>query len=286
MSNINDQVTLAVEKVVDAAETQSNLLAKDSMTLKGTSASIKRIASMAKTASNSAARAVKDSHDGKNAAQSAINQIQSVFSQIEKSILLIQALGNKINKISRILDIISDIARKTDLLSLNATVEASKAGEYGKGFGVVAEEIRNLTDESKASAKEITAMVEEIQAENLAVINSIEEGVKGIKKGREMITMLINNFDRVVEEVTRLGGGFEEISIETQRQAMDSEKISQAFEELNKLAQKNSLAMKETAVAMKNQKAILDKVKSSSQNLMNTAKELNVAIEQFKISNE
>jgi len=286
MSNINDQVTLAVEKVVDAAETQSNLLAKDSMTLKGTSASIKRIASMAKTASNSAARAVKDSHDGKNAAQSAINQIQSVFSQIEKSILLIQALGNKINKISRILDIISDIARKTDLLSLNATVEASKAGEYGRGFGVVAEEIRNLTDESKASAKEITAMVEEIQAENLAVKNSIEEGVKGIKKGREMITMLINNFDRVVEEVTRLGGGFEEISIETQRQAMDSEKISQAFEELNKLAQKNSLAMKETAVAMKNQKAILDKVKSSSQNLMNTAKELNVAIEQFKISNE
>ena len=129
-------------------------------------------------------------------------------------------------------------------------------------------------------------MVEEIQAENLAVKNSIEEGVKGIKKGREMITMLINNFDRVVEEVTRLGGGFEEISIETQRQAMDSEKISQAFEELNKLAQKNSLAMKETAVAMKNQKAILDKVKSSSQNLMNTAKELNVAIEQFKISNE
>ncbi len=286
MSNINDQVTLAVEKVVDAAETQSNLLAKDSMTLKGTSASIKRIASMAKTASNSAARAVKDSHDGKNAAQSAINQIQSVFSQIEKSILLIQALGNKINKISRILDIISDIARKTDLLSLNATVEASKAGEYGRGFGVVAEEIRNLTDESKASAKEISAMVEEIQAENLAVKNSIEEGVKGIKKGREMITMLINNFDRVVEEVTRLGGGFEEISIETQRQAMDSEKISQAFEELNKLAQKNSLAMKETAVAMKNQKAILDKVKSSSQNLMNTAKELNVAIEQFKISNE
>ncbi|RLA94422.1 MAG: hypothetical protein DRG25_02580 [Deltaproteobacteria bacterium] len=286
MSNINDQVTLAVEKVVDAAETQSNLLAKDSMTLKGTSASIKRIASMAKTASSSAARAVKDSHDGKNAAQSAINQIQSVFSQIEKSILLIQALGNKINKISRILDIISDIARKTDLLSLNATVEASKAGEYGRGFGVVAEEIRNLTDESKASAKEISAMVEEIQAENLAVKNSIEEGVKGIKKGREMITMLINNFDRVVEEVTRLGGGFEEISIETQRQAMDSEKISQAFEELNKLAQKNSLAMKETAVAMKNQKAILDKVKSSSQNLMNTAKELNVAIEQFKISNE
>jgi methyl-accepting chemotaxis protein len=286
MSSINDQVTLAVEKVADAAETQSNLLAKDSMTLKGTSASIRRIASMAKTASNSAARAVKDSHDGKNAAQSAINQIQSVFSQIEKSIILIQGLGNKINKISRILDIISDIARKTDLLSLNATVEASKAGEYGRGFGIVAEEIRNLTDESKASAKEITAMVEEIQAENLAVKNSIEEGVKGIKKGREMITMLINNFDRVVEEVTRLGGGFEEISIETQRQAMDSEKIAQAFEELNKLAQKNSLAMKETAAAMKNQKLILDKVKSSSQKLMNTANELNVAVEQFKVSNE
>ena len=285
MGGITEQVTVKVGKVIEAAGTQSNLLANDSKTLKRTSDSVKKIASMSQGASNSAARVVKDSQDGKKAAQSAIDQIQAVFSQVEKSILLAQGLGSKITKISRVLDIISDIARKTDLLSLNATVEASKAGEYGKGFGIVAEEIRNLTEESKASAKEIGAMVEDIQAENAAVKHAIEEGMRGIKEGREMITMLINNFDRVVEEVTRLRGGFEEVSIETQKQAVDSEKITQAFEKLTTLAQENVQSMNETEKAMEDQKKILKKLKLSGQNLTKTANELNEAVEQFKAPN-
>lgn len=280
---INRQVTSEVEKVLDAAENQSTLLSKDSITLKSISASGGKIASMAKIASNSASRAVKDSQEGKTAAQSAISQIQGVFSQVEKSIRLTQSLGGKISKINRVLEIISDIARKTDLLSLNATVEASKAGESGRGFGIVAEEIRYLTEESKASAKEIGLMVDDLQSENLAVKGSIEEGISGINKGRETITTLINNFDQIVEEVTRLGGGFEEISIETNRQAMDSEKIVQAFGELAKLAQANSLAMEKTRKVVGDQEKIIEQVKSSGQNLMATANELNEAVAKFKV---
>ena len=184
------------------------------------------------------------------------------------------------------MEIITDIARKTDMLSLNATVEASKAGEYGKGFGIVAEEIRYLTEESKSSAKEIRSLIEEIQSENAAVKTSIREGVAGINRGRETMGTLIKNFDHIVDEVTKLGGGFEEISIETNRQAIDSKTIAQAFEELTKFAEANSLAMQKSNAVMGEQKKILDQTKASSQNLMNTAHELNEAVAKFKVADE
>ncbi|MFH0813216.1 MAG: methyl-accepting chemotaxis protein [Pseudomonadota bacterium] len=284
MSTISEQVTSAVEKVVKAAETQSDLIVKDSVTLKSISDSVSKIAGMAKVAYNSAARAVKNSQDGKEAAQSAIEQIQGVFSQVEKSIILAQGLGSKITKINRVLEVISDIARKTDLLSLNATVEAAKAGEYGKGFGIVAEEIRYLTEESKDSAKDIGLLIEEIQSENASVRNSIEEGIKGVKNGRGMITTLIKNFDQIVDEVTRLGGGFEEISIETNRQAMDSGRIVQAFGELTKLAQENSFAMQATVKAIKDQGLILEGLKTSGKKLRDTADAFNEEVKKFKVS--
>ena len=187
LSGISEQFASEVEKVIGAAQKQFTLLSQDSIALKSISDSVGKIATMANVASLSASRAVKNSYEGKNAAESAISQIQGVFSQVEKSILLTQGLGNKIIKMSRVMEIITDIARKTDMLSLNATVEASKAGEYGKGFGIVAEEIRYLTEESKSSAKEISLLIEEIQSENAAVKTSIGEGVAGINRGRETI---------------------------------------------------------------------------------------------------
>jgi len=286
LSGISEQFASEVEKVIEAAQKQFTLLSQDSIALKSISDSVGKIATMANVAALSASRAVKNSYEGKNAAESAISQIQGVFSQVEKSMLLTQGLGNKIIKMSRVMEIITDIARKTDMLSLNATVEASKAGEYGKGFGIVAEEIRYLTEESKSSAKEIRSLIEEIQSENAAVKTSSGEGVAGINKGRETIGTLIKNFDHIVEEVTQLGGGFEEISIETNRQAMDSKTIAQAFEELTRFAEANSLAMQKSNGVMGEQKKILEQTKTSSQNLMNTAHELNEAVAKFKVADE
>jgi len=286
LSGISEQFASEVEKVIGAAQKQFTLLSQDSLALKSISDSVGKIATMANVASLSASRAVKNSYEGKNAAESAIRQIQGVFSQVEKSILLTQGLGNKIIKMSRVMEIITDIARKTDMLSLNATVEASKAGEYGKGFGIVAEEIRYLTEESKSSAKEISLLIEEIQSENAAVKTSIGEGVAGINRGRETMGTLIKNFDHIVDEVTKLGGGFEEISIETNRQAMDSKTIAQAFEELTKFAEANSLAMQKSNAVMGEQKKILEQTKASSQNLMDTAHKLNEAVAKFKVADE
>jgi len=286
MSDINRQVTPAVKNVVAAAETQSNLIAKKSLTLKNMSDSVGRIAEMAKKADTFATQAVKNGRNGKESVQAVIKEIEFVFSQVEKSIASIQALGNKTGKINRVLEIISDIARKTDLLSLNATVEASKAGEYGKGFGIVAEEIRYLTDESKSSAKEIALIIEEIQSENEVVKSSIEKGTGGIKNGREIITTISENLDQIVEEVTRLGENFKEISSETQQQAVGSELMVQSFRELAELAEENSRIMHKSLSAMERQNDIFNQVQSFGKILVNTAEDLDKAVARFKVSDE
>ena len=286
LREITEQFASEIEKVMEAAQKQFHLLAQDSFTLKNISDSVLRIAEMANLASRSASQAVQNSQEGKNTAIAAIGQIHSFFSQVEKSIQLIHELGNKIIKMGRITDLITDIARKIDILSLNATIEASKAGEYGKGFGMVAEEIRYLTEESKSAAKEISSLIEEIQTENGAVKAAIEEGALGINRGRETITTLIKNFDQLVAEITKLGGSVQEISSETNRQALDTKTISQAFEELTRFAENNSLAMQKSNVVMTEQRKLLNQTETASQHLIATADELDEAVAKFKVTNE
>jgi len=286
LREITEQFASEIEKVMEAAQKQFHLLAQDSFTLKNISDSVLRIAEMANLASRFASQAVQNSQEGKNTAIAAIAQIHSFFSQVEKSIQLIHELGNKIVKMGRITDLITDIARKIDILSLNATIEASKAGEYGKGFGMVAEEIRSLTEESKSAAKEISSLIEEVQTENGAVKAAIEEGALGINRGRETITTLIKNFDQLVAEITKLGGNVQEISNETNRQALDTKTISQAFEELTRFAENNSLAMQKSNVVMTEQRNLLNQTETASQHLIATAGELDEAVAKFKVTDE
>jgi len=286
MSDINQEVTPAAKNVVVSAETQANLIAKESLTLKKMSDSVGTIAEMAKKADASADQAVKNGRDGKESTQAVIREIEFVFSQIERSIDSIQDLGNKAGKINRVLEIITDIARRTDLLSLNATVEASKAGEYGKGFGMVAEEIRYLTEETKSSAKEIALIIDDIKSENDVVKNAIGKGTEGIKNGREIITTISENLDQIEKKIAGLRKDFKEISTETQKQAVDSESIVQSFKKITELSEENSATMHNSLSAMERQNDIVNQLQSFGKILVNTAEDLDKAVVRFKVSDE
>ena len=130
--------------------------------IRESAAAVTRIAERAPAAAGASAVAGETAQRGGTAATAALEKMRQVFEKMEASVDLVHGFGERTQKIGKIVDVITGISQQTNLLALNAAIEAAHAGEYGRGFSVVTDEIRKLSEATRRSAEEITALVGEI----------------------------------------------------------------------------------------------------------------------------
>lgn len=197
------------------------------------SATVNDVARNTSFASSSASEVAESAHEGQQVVNQAVGEMQRVAELVRDSAQIVGNLGAKSEKIGEIISTIEGIADQTNLLALNAAIEAARAGEQGRGFAVVADEVRSLAERTTASTKEISAMVKEIQSETLQAVSSIELGKKeaevseglsqqveaslsGIVSAVENIRLLVAQIATASEEqaatATMIAGNLEEIS--------------------------------------------------------------------------
>jgi methyl-accepting chemotaxis protein len=169
-------------------------------------------------------------------------------------------LANKVEKIKMVIDVIDDIAQKTDLLSLNASIEATRAGETGKGFALVADEIRSMADNSKRSSQDIRKMIEGILEDNKAVSVAFTKSQEGITHGRKTIHRLVDTFGETLTGVKDIAMTIQEVEEETGKQVKQMRGLSNHFQELTRLANKNFVSTQKTTIATRNQKEDMVKI--------------------------
>ncbi|MBW2342468.1 MAG: methyl-accepting chemotaxis protein [Deltaproteobacteria bacterium] len=138
---------------------------------------------------------------GEAEARETLGYLDDVLKQMVENTQPIFQLANKVEKIKMVVSVIDDIARKTDLLSLNASIEATRAGETGKGFALVADEIRSMADNSKRSSQDIRKMIENILEDNQAVSAALAKSQEGINHGRRTIHRLVDTFGETLKGV-------------------------------------------------------------------------------------
>ncbi len=184
-----------------------------------------------------------------------INRIADVVGQASSTV---KELGKSSNKIGEIIQVIEEIADQTNLLALNAAIEAARAGEQGRGFAVVADEVRKLAERTTKATKEIGVMIKQIQDDTNGVVDSMEQGTVEVQKGKELaqkseesLNKIIEGFEKVVEVVNTVASVSEEQSLNaesisksveaitnvTQESSIGSEQIAQATEDLNHLTE-------------------------------------------------
>lgn len=184
-----------------------------------------------------------------------IYEIAEVFNIATESV---KELGQNSDKIGEIIKVIDEIADQTNLLALNAAIEAARAGEQGRGFAVVADEVRKLAERTSTATKEIADMINKIQVDTSATVNNIEEGNVKVNRGKENVSKavdalneIINKTNEVVEIVTEIektsktqslvveeiGNGIQEITSVTNETAIGIQQISQASDDLNRLTE-------------------------------------------------
>ena len=191
---------------------------------------------------------------GEAKARETLQHLDGVLRQMTGYTEPIYRLSNRVEKIQLVIKVMDEIAQKTDLLSLNASIEATRAGELGKGFALVANEIRSMAENSKQSSHEIADIVESIMEENKAVIDALSKSQTGIKKGREIIDGIVGTFGETVSGVKDIFQEVKQIEEVNRRQLDQMNSFIDYFKELSRLAQGNYLSTQKTSVATKRQK--------------------------------
>ena len=160
------------------------------------------------------------------------------------------SLSEKAQKIGDVLGIIKEIAGETHLLALNASIEASAAGEFGKRFGVVAAEVRRLAERTKTSAEEIKGVVSEIQAATDAAVLSTELGVKNVEKGVEVVQKAGQSIESILNLTKETTDASRQIVMATQQQKSATEQVAGTMREISEVVGQTATGLKQSTATV------------------------------------
>jgi len=190
---------------------------------------------------------------------------------VQRSAHTVQQLGKSSEQIGEIAQVIDDIADQTNLLALNAAIEAARAGEQGRGFAVVADEVRKLAERTTKATKEIAAMIKQIQQDTSEAVNSMELGTSEVTSGKEMANKAGIALQEIVEESQRVVDIVNQVAAASEEQSSSAEVISKNVEAISTVTQESAGATQQIAHA--------------AEDLNRLTLNLETLIGQFKISN-
>jgi methyl-accepting chemotaxis protein PixJ len=237
--------------------------------LRDMSGSIQLVVNNALTAESAVMESAQLLEAGDAAMNLAVDGILTIRHTVAETAKKVKRLGESSQKISKVVNLISNFAAQTNLLALNASIEAARAGEEGRGFAVVAEEVRSLARQSAAATGEIENLVASIQAQTNEVVMAMEAGTEQVVIGTKLVDETRLSLDRIADMGAKIGLLVESIAQAALVQAEDSTQVTQSIDRVARIATKTSTRA--------------DNVQASFQDLLKLAQELQKNVGQFKI---
>ncbi len=281
-----NRISNSIYEIAQGSTTQSHKSEDVSRAMNDMSSNVQDIAVNAQKSAEIAMEASKNTKAVGIRSEELLKQMEYIQEASSESMNAIKSLDAKSEQIGKIVELITNIADQTNLLALNAAIEAARAGEHGRGFAVVADEVRKLAEESGGAAKQISGLITEIQMGTNVVVDSVEKGNTTVSSGVQSLDETVGAMRGIVDGAVKIAEMVQDIAAAAQEQSASIEEITASMEDVSAISEQSAASTQETSAAIQEQISSMEELEKASKELSSMADNLKTATMKFDLKFE
>lgn len=280
------EVSTSVDSINERTNDQRDQLETVAAETDDMSATIEEVAASADQVAETSRSAAALGDDGRDAAAEAVDELQTIETETEQTAAAVRELESQMGEIESIVDVITDIAEQTHILALNASIEAARAGQDGDGFAVVAEEVKELAEETKDSAGGIDDLITDVRNQTDESVEAMANIQDRVSEGVDTVEETHDTLEDIVARVEESDAGVQEISRAMDEQASSVTDVAGAVDEVVQLGDETADEAQTAAAAAQEQAATLSDVTDQARSLTDRATALRNRVDEFEVGEE
>lgn len=282
-SKATEHITSAIEQFSNGNESQNEKVEVSAQQLADMNSQLHEMSKVSASITESSIQSTDIAGTGGELVQKTVGQMNSIDHSVKQAESVVKGLESKSKDITAILRVINGIADQTNLLALNAAIEAARAGEAGRGFSVVAEEVRKLAEQSASSAKEIEALIQEIVNEIGKSLDMFQDVNREVQSGLTITDETDTSFKQIYDMTNEIAGKLQTMNAAVEELSEGSQQVAGAVEEIADVSRESSGSIQDIAASAEEQLASMEEISSSAATLEQMAEELRDLTKKFKI---
>ncbi|WP_060207624.1 methyl-accepting chemotaxis protein [Sporosarcina koreensis] len=286
MSEVVNQSTVAAQEVSSASESLSAASNQNLTALEQITAGIQDIANSSSKVAEETLEVSEAAEQGSQLITDSIEGIHTINESVQASMKITETMHIRSSEIEKIIGMITDISDQINLLALNAAIEAARAGDAGKGFSVVASEVRNLAEQSASSANQIRALITEMQNGSRQSVEAMAKVYSDVERETVIVNDAGKTFSSILSKITNISDNVQSVSSTVQEISAGSEQILASTHDTVHSLEISSGHTQNIAASMEEQLASMEEMVATTDTLHDLAYELKMEISKFRVDDE
>jgi methyl-accepting chemotaxis protein len=271
VASASEEISSAAAQQAKSAEIHKDQTTQVATSLQQMAATVLQVSENSTAAADASRRAAEVARDGGTIVEETLSKMRAIADSVSSTAKKVEELGKSSDQIGRIVSVINDIADQTNLLALNAAIEAARAGEQGRGFAVVADEVRKLAERTTLATKEIAEMIRTVQQETKITVSAMEQGTREVQDGVNTTARAGDSLKQIIQMSEEVGEMITHIAAAATEQSSATEEINTNMDQIAKLVKESAIGAQQSAQAC--------------QDLSGLALDLQKLVSNFKIEN-